>query len=170
MIEQTNNTLTLTFPSEQAATQAKRWMEMAVVPWLPIVSQGPEISLPPSGPAQPTDPLLTPASPEPVPSRSRHTVLTPERQEQLFNQRQSGQTAHQRLLRAQTTLRDGTLPFSRPASQPPSPTGQDSPRQRAAAEGGFADGSGEEPEAARLRGRSRLRPVAPTAPQPFPKP
>ena len=54
-------------------------------------------------------------------------------------------TPRQRLLRAQTTLRDGMLPFSRPTDQAPRPSAQPSPRMRAQAEGGFADGSGERP-------------------------
>ena len=159
MIEQREHQLILTFSTPAAAAQAKRWMEMAVVPWLPMVSQSaspvglgsaatssqPSEPSPETKPAPdpgPTDslPPPIPASLEPEPSRSRHVVLTPERQDQLYQQRQSGQTAHQRLLRAQTTLRDGVLPFSRPG-QPPPPSGQSSPRQKAALEGGFADGA-----------------------------
>lgn len=138
MIEQQNNLLLISFPSPEAATQAKRWMEVAVLPWLPMVSQpAPDSSVPPS--VQPQEQQLpTPAFPEQ--NRSRHVLLTDERLEQLSHQRTSGQTSHQRLLRAQTTLRDGTLPFSKPG-QAPQPSGQASPRQRAQAEGGFADGA-----------------------------
>ena len=174
MIEQRENQLLISFPTVEAASQALRWMEVAVLPWLPLVSQSASpvglgsaaTSSQPSEPSQetkpapdpgPTEPLPPPipASLEPEPSRSRHVVLTPERQDQLYQQRQSGQTAHQRLLRAQTTLRDGVLPFSRPG-QPPPPSGQSSPRQKAALEGGFADGA---PEPAPRRG-SQLRLVA----------
>jgi hypothetical protein len=163
MIEQQNNLLLISFPTPEAAAQAKRWMEVAVLPWLPMVSRpASEISGPPFDPSPP--PL--PASPEPV--RSRHVVLTDERLEQLSKQRESGQTRHQRLLKAQATLRDGTLPF-RVLEQPPQPSGQASPREKAQREGGFADGL---PQAAALRPqadgavpleagrkRSRLRPV-----------
>ena len=147
MIEQLNNQLLISFPTPEAAAQAKRWMEIAVLPWLPIVSQTPNQSATP-------DPALDATGPGPVASsgqRSQHTVLTDDRLEALFNQRQQGQTAHQRVLRAQTTLRDGVLPFSKPGEMPP-PSGQPSPRQKAAQEGTFADGE--------VVHRSRLRPAA----------
>jgi len=166
MIEQRENQLLISFPSAEAAARAKQWMEAAVVPWLPVISRletgtssppsEPSPEAPPSSPAEPFSPL--------TPPRSRHTVLTEERQAAISLQREAGQTSHQRLLRAQTTLRDGVLPFSRPGQTPPQPTGQPSPRQRAAKEGGFADGSGAQPEAER-RG-SRLRPVPPSQPSP----
>lgn len=160
MIEQQNNLLLISFPTPEAAAQAMRWMEAAVVPWLPMISQSAVPAT--SGPLSELSPALTPDSPEPV--RSRRTVLTPERQEQIANQRASGMTAHQRLLRAQTTLRDGVLPFSRPG-QTPAPSGQPSPRMRAQQEGGFADGQEgvlplrvPVPQEAERRQRSRLRP------------
>jgi hypothetical protein len=159
MIEQQANQLTLTFPSEQAATAFATFLRSLMLDRLASATSSPASAPPDSDSGQSTSPSL----PSP-PSRSQHTVLTEERQEALFNQRAEGQTQHQRLLRAQTTLRDGVLPFSRPGQSPP-PSGQPSPRQRAAAEGGFADGSGEQPEAARRAGRSRLRPV-PSQPSP----
>lgn len=129
--------------------------------------RGPDNSVPPSD-LPPQNTQVIPASPEQ--NRSRHVLLTDERLEQLSHQRTSGQTSHQRLLRAQATLRDGTLPFSKPG-QAPQPSGQVSPRQRAQAEGGFADGAAPVgpkapqlvPEAGR-RKRSQLRPVAPAMP------
>lgn len=173
MIEQHSNQLTLTFPSPEAAAAFARFL--TTLPQSSPLSSPPAgaISSLPSEPYPETRPAadldLTanlpappsstpPPPPAPPTTRSRHVLLTPERQDQLFNQRQSGQTAHQRLLRAQTTLRDGVLPFSRPG-QPPPPSGQPSPRLRAQQEGGFADGApGVWPEAER-RGRSQLRPV-----------
>ncbi len=155
MIEQQANQLVLTLPSPEAAQTFAQFLR----------------SLLGSGTSEPVSESSlgaaeAPSQPASQPSRSRHAVLTPERQEALYNQRAEGRTSRQRLLRAQTTLRDGVLPFSRPGDQP-QPTGQPSPRIRAAQEGGFADGSGEQPEAARRAGRqpSRLRPVPS---QPFP--
>ena len=144
MIEQQGTQLLISFPTPEAAAQAKRWMETAVVPWLPMISQTPNQSATPD--------LASAVSSG---QRSQHTVLTDDRLEALFNQRQQGQTAHQRVLRAQTTLRDGVLPFSKPGEMP-APSGQPSPRQKAQQEGTFADGEGH-PAA----GKSRLRPSSP---------
>jgi hypothetical protein len=158
MIEQDYNKLTLTFPSKEAATQAKQWIEVAVLPWLAMVSQPASVTF---GPPSEPSPAMEPAqATEPI--RSHHVVLTDERLDQLYQQRQSGQTSRQRLLRAQATLRDGVLPFSRPGAEPPPPSGQESPRMRAEREGGFADGEAPQPSA---RKGSRLRP-APPAPTP----
>jgi len=162
MIEQNLNKLILTFPTADSATTFAVFLQsLLTVSASPLRSPDPQQSSqfapgifePPFEPFQEAPssalslplPPSTPVSPEP--RRSRHTVLTPERQEQLFNQRQSGQTAHDRLLRAQSTLRDGVLPFSKPGAQP-QPSGQPSPRQRAQQEGTFADGL---PQAAALR-------------------
>ena len=94
----------------------------------------------------------------PVLARSRHTVLTEERMDQIAQQRASGQSASRRLLRAQTALRDGVLPFSKPG-QAPQPSGQPSPRIRAQAEGTFADGAqGVQPEAGRRPSKLRISP------------
>ena len=166
MIEQIANKLVLTFPTPDSATTFANFLQSLVT----ITASPQQPSLPAPGtfglpfepsqeirPVQAPDPTETPAFL--APARSRHTVLTPERQDQIFLQRASGQTAHDRLLRAQTTLRDGVLPFSRPG-QVPQPSGQPSPRIRAQTEGGFADGSGAEPEAERRKGR-RLRPARP---------
>jgi hypothetical protein len=143
MIEQNYNKLTLTFPSEASATTFAAFLQSLLQP-----SPAPGIFEPPSG-----QPLETqPDSQEQT--SSRRTVLTPERQEALFNQRQNGQSAHQRILRAQTTLKDGVLPFSKPG-QAPQPSGQPSPRQRAAAEGTFADGVAVPQE---VKAKSKLRP------------
>src|ERR1700722_20340450 len=131
MIEQQSNKLVLTFPTEDSATT----FAVFLATLLQSNSQGPEISEPLSG-------SLSQASPEP--GRSRHTVLTDERLEALSRQRESGQTRQQRILKAQVTLRDGTLPF-RQLESAPSPTGQPSPRQRAQQLGGFADGAPKEP-------------------------
>ena len=141
MIEQLNNQLLISFPTpEEAATFAK------VLELLFKMSVTNQSTTP--------DPASVVSS-EPLSGRSQHTVLTDDRLEQLFNQRQQGQTAHQRVLRAQTTLRDGVLPFSKPGEMP-APSGQPSPRQKAAQEGTFADGEGH-PAA----GKSRLRPSSP---------
>ena len=140
MIEQHNNQLILTFPTEASAT--------TFAAFLATLLQTP--SQTPSQNATP-DPALDVSSGQ----RSQHTVLTDDRLEALFNQRQQGQTAHQRVLRAQTTLRDGVLPFSKPGEMP-APSGQPSPRQKAAQEGTFADGAA--PQGA---GKSRLRPSSP---------
>ena len=150
MIEQHGNRLTISFPDETAATAFSQFLSAF---FRPVPTTGP---LAMGDPLQPAPEISVPPSEPSQVMHSRHTVLTPEREEALFNQRQAGQTASQRLLRAQTTLRDGVLPFSRPGEVPQS-TGQPSPRIKAAAEGGFADGSGAEPEAERKR--SRLRPV-----------
>jgi hypothetical protein len=164
MIEQQSNKLVLTFPTPDSATTFAVFLQSLLT-----VTASPQPS--PSALAT-SEPVLeshqesAPGADFPAPVRSRHVVLTPERQDRIFNQRQSGQSAHQRLLRAQTTLRDGVLPFSRPG-QPPPPTGQPSPRQKAQQEGGFADGrAGVWPEAER-RGRSQLRPVDPPSPPPL---
>ena len=114
MIEQQEQ-LILTFPTEASAT--------TFAAFLATLLQTPNQSATPD-----------PASDVSSGQRSRHTVLTDDRLEALFNQRQQGQTAHQRVLRAQTTLRDGVLPFSKPGEMPP-PSGQPSPRQKAAAGG-----------------------------------
>ena len=166
MIEQQGSQLILTFPSEQAAAAFATFLRSLMLDRLASATSSPASAPPDSDSGQSAASPPSPTLPTLPPSRSQHTVLTEERQEALFNQRAEGQTQHQRLLRAQTTLRDGVLPFSRPGDQP-QPTGQPSPRIRAAQEGGFADGSGEQPEAARRAGRqpSRLRPVPS---QPFP--
>jgi hypothetical protein len=150
MIEQQNNQLLISFPTPELAASFKVYLEtlLALVKVVPSLLE-PETSDPPSDPS-----LVTPASPEP--NRSHHTVLTDERLEALSKQREQGLTQHQRLLKAQTTLRDGTLPF-RALEQPPQPSGQASPRQKAQQEGGFADGAAL-PEAGRRKG-SQLRPV-----------
>ena len=133
MIEQLNNQLLISFPTpEEAATFAK------VLELLFKMSAASQNAIP------------DPASDVSSGQRSQHTVLTDDRLEALFNQRQQGQTAHQRVLRAQTTLRDGVLPFSKPGEMP-APSGQPSPRQKAAQEGTFADGAAP---------RSKLRPAA----------
>jgi hypothetical protein len=152
MIEQRENQLVLSFPTPEAARAFAQFLTTLVN------LHDPGISVPPSGlfpeiPQVSQEPELSPAQL----FRSRHTVLTPERQDQIFNQRQAGQGAHQRLLRAQTTLRDGVLPFSKPGSVP-QPTGQPSPRQKAAAEGTFADGA---PEGRALRPTVSADPVGP---------
>ena len=163
MIEQHNNQLVVTLPTSEAAAAFSQFLATLFQPHAPSGGAGNSEPLSAQSPAGGSASQPSP----PPPFRSRHTVLTPERQDAIANQRASGQSANQRLLRAQTTLRDGVLPFSRPGSPPP-PTNQPSPRQRAAAEGGFADGSGEEPEAARqMAGRrkgggSHLRPVPPS--------
>jgi len=169
MIEQRENKLILTFPTADSATTFAVFLESLVRPSQPSSNQpsqqGPEIFAPPSGQSPESSNLppseqatfsvpVTPAFPEPA--RSRRVVLTPERQDQLSAQREAGLTSHQRQLRAQTTLRDGTLPF-RALQQPPQPSGQESPRMKAGREGGFADGSGAQPEAGRRK--SRLVPV-----------
>lgn len=154
MIEQKDNQIILTFPTADSATTFAAFLSsLFQVSGQPV----PGNSEPPSTSQSIQD--------SPVPERSHHVVLTPEREEALFNQRQQGQTARQRVLRTQTTLRDGTLPF-RALDEPPLPSGQVSPRQKAQAEGGFADGQpGVLPEAERRRG-SRLRPVLTSEPSP----
>ena len=134
MIEQHNNQLILTFPTEASATTFAAFLATLL---------------------QNSNATPDPASAVSSGQRSQHTVLTDDRLEALFNQRQQGQTAHQRVLRAQTTLRDGVLPFSKPGEMP-APSGQPSPRQKAAQEGTFADGAA--PQGA---GKSRLRPSSP---------
>ena len=155
MIEQNGQILTLTFPTVDSATTFAAFLATLLQP----------TSLPANGTSEPlfgqppvaeSDQLSQmPTQVSPVQNRSRHTVLTDERLEALSNQRQNGMTAHQRLLRAQSTLRDGVLPFSKPG-QAPQPTNQPSPRMRAQTEGTFADGSGVLPEAER-RKRSQLK-------------
>ena len=152
MIEQQANRITLTFPTPDSATTFATFLQsLLTVTASPQLSQpGAAISSPPFesplgiklAPGQPPtqgSPELKPSLLPDQPQRLPHTVLTPERQDAIANQRANGLTTHQRLLRAQTTLRDGVLPFSRPGQAPP-PTGQPSPRQKAALEGGFADG------------------------------
>ena len=162
MITQQQNVLTLTFPTTDSATTFATFLKALFQP-----SEESAISSPPSGLSPALDRSTSPILSSPQPSildsleqkRSQHTVLTDERLEALFNQRQQGQTQHQRLLRAQTTLRDGVLPFSKPG-ETPAPSGQPSPRQRAQQEGGFADGQADPPEVER-RKKSRLQPVSP---------
>lgn len=138
MIEQNLNKLILTFPSTDSATTFAVFLRSLLQTSQPALGTS-SLSFDPSPEsAQVPATGLTPDFLEP--RRSRHAVLTEERQDQLFNQRVQGQSAHQRLLRAQTILRDGMLPFSRPGSIP-APSGQPSPRQRAQQEGGFADGA-----------------------------
>ena len=164
MIEQQDRKLILTFPTPDSATTFATFLQSlfqisqpgAAISSPPFESS-PEIKSaldqPPTQGSLEPEPSLLPDQPQRLP----HTVLTPERQDAIANQRANGLTTHQRLLRAQTTLRDGVLPFSRPGQAPP-PTGQPSPRQKAALEGGFADGQpGVKPEEGRRR--SRLRPV-----------
>lgn len=141
MIEQHQNQLILTFPTADSATTFAAFLQTL------LQSSSPE----PAIFGLPSDPLQETLQDSQEPRRSQHTVLTDERLEHLSRQREQGSTMHQRLLRAQTTLRDGVLPFSKPG-EAPQPTNQPSPRQRAQAEGGFADG--EVPEK-----KSRLRPV-----------
>lgn len=138
MIEQQNNQLLLSFPSPEAARAFAQFLTTLVN--LPASAT---FGLPSD---QSQGPETLQDSPEP--GRSRHVVLTEDRMDQIFNQRASGQASHQRLLRAQTTLRDGVLPFSKPGNVP-SPSGQPSPRQKAQQEGTFADGG--LPKAAALR-------------------
>jgi hypothetical protein len=157
MIEQNNSSLTISFPTPEAARAFAQFLTTLVN------LQEPASSGQPSGPG-----LLIPPLESSIPdfqgqARSQHVVLTEERQEQLFNQRQNGQSAHSRLLRAQTTLRDGVLPFSKPG-QTPAPSGQPSPRQRAAAEGGFADGAPVSRPLAAPEKKSKLRPKPLVAP------
>jgi hypothetical protein len=128
MIEQRENQLVLSFPTPEAARVFAQFLTSQSQPLAP------ETSEPPSEPSQ---------------QRSHHVLLTDDRLEQLSNQRAQGLTAHQRLLRAQSSLRDGVLPFSKPG-QAPQPTNQSSPRMRAQQEGGFADG-----------GAVAVRPTAP---------
>ena len=164
MIEQQDRKLILTFLTADSATTFAAFLrqmfslaesslpaDLSSTTALSGAQADSAISSPPSEPSLETvqPPLVSP-EPELLPQaafRSRHTVLTPERQDQLFNQRAAGMSANQRLLRAQTTLRDGVLPFSKPG-QTPAPSGQPSPRQRAQTEGGFADGA---PKAPALR-------------------
>lgn len=143
MIEQNNSSLLISFQTTEEATAFAQFLQTLLVP----------------GTYAP--PSESPLQDSPAPNYSRHVLLTPERQEQLFNQRQNGQSTHQRILRAQTTLRDGVLPFSKPG-QTPAPSGQTSPRMKAQQQGGFADGS---PEATELRPRVEP-PVAATVRQP----
>ena len=130
MITQQQNVLTLTFPTTDSAKTFAAFLRSL------LNLQGPETSSPPSEPLQAQDSL--------APQRSRHTVLTPERMDQIAEQRASGQSANQRILRAQTQLRDGVLPFSKPGAVPP-PSGQPSPRILAQQQGRFADGAPKEP-------------------------
>jgi hypothetical protein len=150
MIEQRENQLVMTFPSAEAAQAFHLFLQSLLAPREPGTSALSSELL------QGTDPPPPPPSSDPP--HSRHTVLTPERQDALSRQRELGLTSRQRLLRAQTTLTDGVLPF-RNLETPPEPSGQESPRIRAARQGGFADGSGARPEPAPRRG-SQLRLVA----------
>ena len=149
MIEQQGTQLLISFPTEQAAASFKGYLETLLA--LTALLQTPNPNAAPD-----------PASDVSSGQRSQHTVLTDDRLEALFNQRQQGQTAHQRVLRAQTTLRDGVLPFSKPGEMP-APSGQPSPRQKAAQEGGFADGATGPGSVAGhpAAGKSRLRPAFP---------
>lgn len=158
MIEQQDEKLILTFPSAELARLAFRCIETALGMWsmLRASTEAPKSA---PGSAPPSEP-----SPPSESSKPRHLVLTPERQDGIFNERTQGMTAHQRMLRAQATLRDGAMPFRQLASAP-SPSGQSSPRLRAQQEGGFADGNGTvdrmpEPPPP----KSKLRPVAPRRP------
>ena len=165
MIEQRENQLILTFPNKDSATTFATFLAT-------LLQRQPahDSSEPPSDLPQPLLPEI-PVSLEPGPLpaqmfRSKHTVLTDERLEALSRQREQGLTQHQREIRAQTTLRDGVLPFSKPG-ETPAPSGQASPRQKAQKDGGFADGAAL-PEAER---RSKLRPVhLRTVLQPSPRP
>ena len=178
MIEQHENQLLLSFPTPETARAFAQFLTTLVN------LRGPETSEPLSGPSPALESSGAVQPPSPIPdslehARSRHTVLTEERQAQLAAQREQGLTAHQRQLRAQTTLRDGVLPFKQ-LDQAPPPSSQPSPRQRAQQEGGFADGElkvlrspdpqpalrpavpvdgGGRPEAERKK-RSQLKPVA----------
>jgi hypothetical protein len=170
MIEQRENQLLLFFPTPEAARVFAQFLTTLTG------FREPEISVPLFDQSQESVNQSMPIQDSPEPAHSRHTVLTDERLEQLSRQREQGQTRHQRLLRAQTTLRDGVLPFSRPG-EAPQPSGQPSPRQKAQQEGGFADGAapvgpkapqlgrpkadavGAHPEVER-RKRSRLRPAS----------
>lgn len=147
MIEQQNNQLLLSFPTPEAARAFAQFLTTLVNFPASAISELPSDQL-----QEPTQ-VLIPDSPGP--GRSRHVVLTPERQDQIFNQRASGQASHQRLLRAQTTLRDGVLPFSKPGNVP-SPSGQPSPRQKAQAEGTFADGG--DPQGAKRKPSAASKP------------
>ena len=149
MIEQRDNQLLISFPSpEEAATFAKV-LELL----FKMKNQNEPASSDPLFESRPQD--------SQEPNRSRHTVLTDDRLEQLSRQRESGQTQHQRLLRAQSTLRDGVLPFSKPGETPQS-TGQMSPRMK----GVFADG--EPSQASALP--TPVGPTAPALPQPQSQP
>jgi hypothetical protein len=164
MIEQSSNKLILTFPTVDSATIFANFLQsLLTVTASPLRSPDPQQSSPPapaiSSPPSGSSPEL-PSPDFPELARSRRTVLTEERQEALFNQRQAGMSANQRLLRAQATLRDGVLPFSKPGETPRS-SGQLSPRIKAQQEGTFADG---EPKATALRpkadGGPKARPKA----------
>jgi hypothetical protein len=122
MIEQHNNQLWISFPTSEEATTFAKVLELL------FRMQNQSATGPgPVGSSEPPSESPLPDFQEPV--RSHHVVLTEERQEQLFNQRAQGLSAHQRILRAQTTLRDGVLPFSKPG-QTPVPTSQPSPRMK----------------------------------------
>ena len=122
MIEQQGSKLVFTFPTPDSATTFAAFLATLLQPSPSEAPASDVVSVPPSELSPEIMPAADPDqiqdSPEHAPFRSRRTILTPERQDQLFNQRQSGQTAHDRLLRAQTTLRDGVLPFSRPGQAP----------------------------------------------------
>lgn len=158
MIEQKENQLLLTFPSPEAAAAFAQYLSTLTQP-PPLSASEPS---PPSASSPPADPL------DSLP-RSRHILLTPDRQEAIFNQRAAGMTTHQRLLRAQTTLRDGELPF-RQLPTPPPPSGQPSPRLRAAQEGGFADGNGRADRMPAAGARAgATKPALPLQPSPPPR-
>ena len=137
MIEQRENQLVLSFPTPEAARAFAQFLTT-------LVSQS-ALEVPAS---------VASSDPPSEHQRSNHVLLTDDRLEQLSNQRAQGLTAHQRLLRAQSTLRDGVLPFSKPEQYTPVPTNQPSPRMRAQQEGGFADG------APVVQRKTRLRPAA----------
>jgi hypothetical protein len=160
MIEQSGNKLILTFPTADSATTFANFLQslFRISPLDPAISSPPfEPSLESPGeiPVLDSPELESSLFPD-QPQRLPHTVLTPERQDAIASQRANGLTTHQRLLRAQTTLRDGVLPFSRPGQAPP-PTGQPSPRIKAQQEGTFADGV--VPLEAERKGK--LRPIFP---------
>jgi hypothetical protein len=163
MIEQRDNQLLLTFPNPEAARVFAQFL--ATLKTLtnfqePATSAPPSASSPPASQSasneeiQPPQPPQPPQPSSPPPPRSRHTILTDERLESLYRQREQSLTQHQRLLKAQTTLRDGVLPFSKPGETPP-PSGQPSPRLKALEEGGFADGA--QGEASQQSGKQTAR-------------
>ena len=137
MIEQSSNKLILTFPTADSATIFANFLQSLLT--VTASPQSSPLALASSSPPSGSSPEL-PSPDFPELARSRRTVLTEERQEALFNQRQAGMSANQRLLRAQATLRDGVLPFSKPGETPRS-SGQLSPRIKAQQEGTFADGA-----------------------------
>jgi hypothetical protein len=174
MIEQRDNQLLLTFPSPAAARAFAQFLQtvLPVSPASPAEAAEASATYSPVSESGQQQGQLHPPSPFLPP---RHVILTEERQAALSLQRELGQTSRQRQLRAQTTLRDGVLPFRKLEGTPP-PSGQVSPRLRAQQEGGFADGSGPEPriqpslpqqfvQPLALKSVSKLRPVRPSQPR-----